>query len=94
MKIRTGFVSNSSSSSFCIALKDLTGEQISQIQNHIEVSKELDIDCGFGCNIDNAEWSISIEGKTITGHTDMNDFSMHTFLEEIDVDINKVDWRR
>lgn len=41
MKIRQGFVSNSSSSSFVIDLKDLTDTQIKQIQAHIFVGLDL-----------------------------------------------------
>lgn len=39
MKIRLGFVSNSSSSSFIIDKKNLTELQINLIKNHIEVAK-------------------------------------------------------
>ena len=41
MKIRLGFVSNSSSCSFTISKKGLTDEQISQIKGHIKVAKKL-----------------------------------------------------
>jgi hypothetical protein len=39
MKIRQGFVSNSSSSSFVIQKKDLEESQIKAIHNHLEVGK-------------------------------------------------------
>lgn len=42
MKIRTGFVSNSSSSSFVIKKDKLTRDQIYMIQNHIAVAKKID----------------------------------------------------
>lgn len=41
MKIRNGFISNSSSSSFIIKKVNLTTEQIKQIHNHIEHSIEI-----------------------------------------------------
>jgi enolase len=41
MKIRTGFVSNSSSSSYIISKKNLTEEQIYMIKNHVEYCYEL-----------------------------------------------------
>lgn len=37
MKLRIGFVTNSSSSSFTIAKSDLTDDQIEKIKNHIKV---------------------------------------------------------
>jgi hypothetical protein len=39
MKIRNGFVSNSSSSSFVINTKNLSAQQIEAIRNHIEVAE-------------------------------------------------------
>lgn len=42
MKIRSGFVSNSSSSSFIIPLYKLSEEQKEKIYNHIEVGKQID----------------------------------------------------
>jgi len=42
MKIRSGFVSNSSSSSFIIRKTLLTVQQLESIRNHIAVSNEID----------------------------------------------------
>ena len=41
MKLRIGFVTNSSSSSFTIARSDLTDEQIEKIKNYFEAAKEV-----------------------------------------------------
>jgi len=41
MKIRSGFVSNSSSSSYIIQKKNLTDEQIDMIHNHVDYCYEL-----------------------------------------------------
>ena len=42
MKIRNGFVSNSSSSSFIIPLHKITDEQKQMIYNHISIGEEID----------------------------------------------------
>ena len=42
MKIRSGFVSNSSSSSFIIPLYKISEEQKNMIYNHIEIGKKID----------------------------------------------------
>ena len=47
MKLRTGFVTNSSSSSFTIAKSNLTADQIDKIKNHIEAAKELEMDDSY-----------------------------------------------
>lgn len=41
MKLRIGFVTNSSSSSFTIARSDLTDKQIEKIKNYFEAAKEV-----------------------------------------------------
>lgn len=41
MKLRIGFITNSSSSSFTIARSDLTDEQIEKIKNYFEAAKEV-----------------------------------------------------
>lgn len=88
MKIRYGFVSNSSSSSFIISKMYLTPLQIYAIKNHIEVAKELNEEVGYNerlyvSNSDN--WYIIDNGDTIRGFTNMDNFDMREFMRIIGV---------
>ena len=88
MKTRTGFVSNSSSSSFILALRDITLEQMHKIDNHTETAKEMPHDFGHtGC-----PWSIEHFSEYIQGRTSMDNFDMSGFMKAIGVDMDKVDW--
>jgi len=90
MKIRDGFVSNSSSSSFIISKKQLSSIKISMIINHIDVCQSFD------------EWKvydytdsydISEKNNFIEGYTTMDNFPMYEFLEKIvGVDMGYVHW--
>lgn len=86
MKVRRDFVTNSSSSSFLIAKKHLDNDQIEAIRNHSELGKKLGIDYSA------ESWLINENNHYITGSTGMDNFDMEEFLEEIDVDMDKVDW--
>lgn len=95
MKIRSGFVSNSSSSSFVIAKTALTEEQIEQIKNHQEIAKKMGeglSEHGFGCL--DSPWSIFENNYYVEGRTDMNNFDMFNFLGEIGVPLNVVRWEQ
>jgi hypothetical protein len=97
MKIRTGFVSNSSSSSFIISKDYLTKDQIKLIHNHIAHDKqhqlaETDWDSEYADL--NFPWEIS-EDKVdgcIYGYVFMDNFDMKLFLEKIGVPMEKVSW--
>ena len=98
MKIRQGFVSNSSSSSFIIGKSNLTEIQIEQIKNHWKIAKELKVDY-FDDDDDDKwvhdydEWIITIEKDYIKGYTFMNNFPMEDFLvEKIGIDENHIEW--
>ena len=85
MKIRNGFVSNSSSSSFIIKKTKLSETQIKQIKNHIKAYKEFDMDHGY--TIDKCdEWSISETTDLLIGSTSMDNFNMNKFFRFIGVD--------
>ena len=77
MKIRSGFVSNSSSSSFVINLDDLSANQFHKIENHHKEAK-------------NDAWNIEVKDNQLKGSTIMNNFNICSFLEKIGVDMTKV----
>jgi hypothetical protein len=90
MKIRTGFISNSSNSSFIINKKYLTKEQIDKIINHMNYSNTMNLD--VGCCNENDAWIIHDNEEEINGYTSMDNFDMHVFLDAIDVPSNKIEW--
>ncbi len=85
MKVRQGFVSNSSSSSFVIPMSALTPEQLDKIHNHIEEGKKLGMEC---CGKHDA-WHI--KESTISLSTYMDNLDMYHFLQAIGVDMDKVE---
>jgi hypothetical protein len=95
MKIRDGFVSNSSGSSFCIEKRHLTGQQIDDIHHYMEVGlrlnrdpeKKIDLYLGLGCT-----WDIDETDEHIKGYTWMDNFDMHKFLAAIGVARSAIDW--
>ena len=94
MKLRHGFVSNSSSSSFAVKKKDLTEDQIKAIRDHIKYANEHEIKCGK-CGENRHEsrdsWNIYENDREMGGDTLMDNFYMHLFLSAIGVDLTRVD---
>jgi hypothetical protein len=86
MKLRIGFVTNSSSSSFTIAKSDLTDEQIEKIKNYFEAAKEV------GMNDFDDLWDIDETNFNINGFTCMNNGDMLKFLRLIGVDRDNIEW--
>jgi hypothetical protein len=80
MKIRNGFVSNSSSSCFYIYLKNLKDIQLQQIVDHSTWGKILKMD------YPEDKWEIVVGEDVVTGFTFMDNFDMFEFLKEIGVD--------
>jgi hypothetical protein len=95
MKIRNGFVSNSSSSSFIIFKEGLSYEQIKKIKNHSSIAQTL---CEQGTRLNymysyEDAWSINETDLTIEGYTHMDNFSMGEYLRDfVKVDEKYIRW--
>ena len=90
MKFRSGFVSNSSSSSFVIKLEDITAKQLKQIESHILVAKKLGMSF---CHPYDA-WYVETSTDTINGSITMDNFNMAEFLNLIGVPDEVIIWDR
>jgi len=81
MKLRNGFISNSSSSSFIINLKDLNDEQINKIINHMDYADDYGLREEWLNDWDT--WHIKIKGYIVEGYTNMDNFDMYEFIDKI-----------
>ena len=88
MKRRTGFVSNSSSSSFIIGNSKLTLGQIDDIVRHSVVAKERMPEIEWPDDY----WSIEVSFDYVKGSTMMDNFDMYKFLENIGVAEDDIEW--
>jgi len=92
MKIRNGFVSNSSSASFCIVKSDLTPLQLDMIRNG---EKYLNImtDARY-LDFYNKDdyWDICEDLEEIKGHTTIDNFDMRSYLTYIGVESSYIKW--
>lgn len=91
MKLRKGFVSNSSSSSFIIELDKLTANQIHAIKNHTRYARENDY-FEIEWKGEEDQWNVYATEEHIIGDTFMDNFDMHAFFQRIDVSLDDVEW--
>lgn len=87
MKIRTDFVTNSSSSSFIIAKKNLDEDQIRAIKDHKYLGEELGIPYSLSDS-----WNIEENKEYICGSTIIDNFDMCSFLHKIDIPAENIKW--
>ena len=88
MKIREGFVSNSSSSSFIINKCNITDAQLQKIREHSYWGEIYKIP------YTNEEWEIKETENTISGYTTMDNFDMDYFLTIIGVFKHVINWSK
>jgi len=93
MKMRTGFVSNSSCASFVIQKEWVSTAQIKLVKNHL---REVKLDPPrYGQHYrprDGDEWAIHETDTTLEGSTIMDNIDMRAFLAAIGVPMDHVEF--
>lgn len=90
MKTRLGFVSNSSSASFCIRVSDLNQGQLLLLKNYVQTAKDLGLDADEYDSIDS--WTIDVGDKWVTGDTWMDNYDIAPFLRAIGIHEEQIRW--
>lgn len=84
MKIRLGFVSNSSSCSFSIISKAIDVKQFDHLRNHIAFAKSKKWDNDGWSSYDVGEsWDVYYEDGFVKCSTLMDNFDLHKFVIEV-----------
>lgn len=86
MKVRLGFVSNSSSASFVISLLEVTQDQLKKIKAYADDPEPNERGYNDG------GWRISTNRVYVQGHTMMDNGAMSAFLKKIGVPEDAVAW--
>ena len=92
MKIKAGFVTNSSSSNFVISLWSINKLQRWAIENHMLITEKLLLGSNAGYTSEGDRWRIEIDEHHIKGFTYMDNFDMREFLMLIGVDSENIEW--
>lgn len=84
MKLRYGFVSNSSSASFVLGKQGLSQEMIAAIRNHWDYAHEHHFACIQQPYLSPSDqWHIEETATELHGSTCMDNFDMQSFMAEL-----------